>query len=360
MGNLLSLDRFKKWLNDGCAKLRDAGMRRDAAEVISLDEYHSFVDSGLLTHIPKIDAGENMFFARQLEAFKAKLFNTKYPELLARLLLPVSYDAGPGAKKITYRAYTLVGIAQAITNYAADLARADAFGQEFTSNVRDYGEAFGWNIREIQSSAQAERSGIGPTMPLQTGRMMACRRAHEVNLDNIAFAGDVAFGLIGLNNIPSANTYAVPAGAAGSTLWANKTPDEMLADLFAMESTPLSNSSEVEYATRLLLPPAKYRMAAYTRVSIASDTSVLDYFLKQSRYIKDVRGWWKLTGAGSGGLDRMLSYRPDSDTISLEIPEEFTTLPPEPRNLEVVVNTTMAIGGVICEFPLSVTYGDGI
>jgi hypothetical protein len=181
------------------------------------------------------DAGENEFFARQLESFKSKLYNTKYPQLLARSLLPVSYDnGGPGTKLITYRAYTLVGVFQAISNYADDLQRSDAFGQEFTSKVKDYGGAWAWNIREVQASAKAERSGLGPVMPLETARAMACRRGAEVNLDNIAFAGDAETGLIGLNNIPNANNYAVPLGQSGSSTFASKTPDEMLADLFAM------------------------------------------------------------------------------------------------------------------------------
>jgi hypothetical protein len=308
----------------------------------------------------QLDAGENEFFARQLEAFLPELYNTKYPELMARQLLPISYAAGPGAKKITYRAYTLTGLAQAISNYGSDAPRADAFGQEFSSNVRDYGLAWGWNISEVQASARAERSGIGPVMPLDTARAMATRRGQEVTLDNVAFSGDSQYGMIGLNNIPGANSYSVPNGASGSALWANKSPDEMLADLFAMESTPLSNTNEVESATVLLLPPAKYRAAQFTRVSIASDTTVLDFFLKTAKTIKKVAPWWKLTGAGAGSLDRMISYRPDLQTIRLEIPQEMLTLPPEARNFEFIINTVMSVGGVICPFPLSVTYGDGI
>lgn len=307
----------------------------------------------------QLDAGENMFFSRQLEAFLSTLFNIKYPELKARQFLPVSYDAGPGAKLITYRAYTLVGLAQAISNYASDAPRADAFGQEFTSKVRDYGIAWGWNIREIQASAQAAQGG-GPVMPLETARGMAARRGAEVLLDNIAFAGDAEFGLLGLNNVPSANTYAVPVGGLGSATWAQKTPDEMLADLFAMVSTPLDNTSEVEYATKLLLPPTQYRLASRTRVSLASDTTVLQYFKEEADPKVEVAKWWKLKQAGAGSLDRMISYRPQLDTIRLEIPEEFNTLPPEPRNFEFLINAIMAIGGVICPYPLSVTYGDGI
>lgn len=313
-------------------------------------------------HYDQLDAAENMWFQRELEAFIPELYNTKYPQLKARDMLPVSYALGPGIKLITYRSYTLVGLFQAISNYASDAPRSDAFGQEFTSKVRDYGGSWGWNIREIQASAQAQRTpAIGPVMPLETARAMACRRAAEVNLDNIAFGGDSEFGLIGLNNIPGANTYTVPNGAVGaSQLWTTKTADEILADLFAMEGTPLTNTNEVEFATRLLLPPAQFRLASRLRVSTASDTTVMEYFREQAQWITDIQPWWKLTGAGAAGKNRMISYRPALDTIRLEIPEEFNTLPPEPRNFEFVINAIMAIGGVICPYPMSVTYGDGI
>lgn len=319
------------------------------------------------------DAGENEFFQRQLESFKSKLYNTKYPQLLIRSLLPVSYDnGGPGTKFITYRAYTLVGVFQAISNYADDAARSDAFGQEFTSKVKDYGGAWAWNIREVQAAAKAAGSGLGPVLPLETARAMACRRGAEVNLDNVGLLGDSELGLIGLNNIPSANAYAVPNGqTSGSSAWAGKSADEMLADLFAMEDTPIQNTNQVEYATRLLLPPDKYNLASNTRVSVASDTTVLEFFLKNAQWIKEVIPWFRLVGIGAGatatggpggtfggGLDRMISYRPDGDTITLEITEEFNTLPPEVRNYSFVVNALMGVGGCICPYPMSVTYGD--
>lgn len=320
------------------------------------------------------DAGENMFFGRQLEAFKSKLYNTKYPQLLIRSLLPVSYDnGGPGSKLITYRSYTLTGQFQAISNYASDSSRSDAFGQEFTSKVKDYGGSWEWSIREVQASAQAAAAGLGPTMALETGKAMANRRAAEVNLENIGLQGDTELGLIGLNNIPSANAYAPPNGVnSGTSAWGGKTPDEMLADLFAMETTPINNTNQVEFATVLLMPTDKYNLAANTRVSIASDTTVLEQFLRTSQWIKTVIPWSRLAGIGAGatlntstgqlagGLDRMISYRPDADTITLEITEEYNTLPPEVRNYSFVVNALMGIGGVICEFPLSVTYADFI
>lgn len=317
------------------------------------------------------DAGENMFFQRQLEFVKSKFYNTKYEALLIRRLLPISYDnGGPGTKFITYRAYTLVGVFQAISNYADDVQHSDAFGQEFTSKVKDYAGGWMWNIREVQAAAKAAASGIGPVMPLETTRAMACRRGAETNLENIGLVGDAELGLIGLNNIPSANAYAPPNGlSSGSSAWTGKTPDEMLADMYAMETTPVQNTNQIETATRLLMPVDKYNLAATTRVSIASDTTVLEQFMKTAQWIKEVNPWARLAGIGAGatsdgkggltgGLDRMISYRPDSDTITLEITEEFNTLPPEVRNFAFVVNALMGIGGVICPFPLSVTYAD--
>lgn len=309
----------------------------------------------------QLDAGENISFQRLLEAFIPELFNTEFPALLARTMLPVDYSAGPGTKQITYRAYTMIGLAQAIANYSSDAPMADAFGQEFTSKTKDYGIGWQWSIAEIKAAARMLRAGIGPTMPLDEAKAQASREGAETTLDNVAFGGDAALGIIGLNTIPGANTVALPNGAAGSPLWVNKTADEMLADLFLADTTALTNSNEVESPTRLIMPPVKFRLASQTRVSIASDTTVMEFFQKQARCIKEVMPWWKLENAGSGGaIDRMISYRPDKSKIRLAIPEEYNTLPPEARNFAFIINAMMTIGGVICPRPVSVTYLDGL
>jgi hypothetical protein len=76
--------------------------------------------------------------------------------------------------------------------------------------------------------------------------------------------------------------------------------------------------------------------------------------------VKTVIPWYRCKGAGEGGTNRMVAYKRNPDKLTLEIPMEFTQQPPQLRNLAVDIPCEGEIGGVICPFPLSVTYGDGI
>lgn len=46
----------------------------------------------------RMDAGESIFFARELEYIKAKTYDIKFPQLKARELLPVEFEANAGAE----------------------------------------------------------------------------------------------------------------------------------------------------------------------------------------------------------------------------------------------------------------------
>lgn len=304
---------------------------------------------------PHLDAAENAFFGRELEHIVAGSFDVKYPELKARRLFPVDSMGGPGTDRITWRQYDHVGIAQFIHSYTDDLPRADVSGVEVSKKVHHLGLAFGYDIFEVKAAKKASR-------PLDAMKAAACRKGHEYKLEDIAFDGESALGLVGINGITNANEYTVPDGAAGGTdtKWTAKTPDEICDDLFAMEETPLANTNDIEFADTLLLPSSRFNYIRRKRMGDGSNETILSYFLKNSRNIKNVEPWYRLETAGASGVKRMLSYRRDPMALRLAITEDYNALPPEQRNLETVVNTTMSTGGLICFLPLSVTFADNI
>jgi hypothetical protein len=56
----------------------------------------------------------------------------------------------------------------------------------------------------------------------------------------------------------------------------------------------------------------------------------------------------------------MVCYRKDPNVLELIVPQEFEQFPPQERNLEVVINCHMRCGGVVCYYPLAISFGDGI
>jgi hypothetical protein len=174
------------------------------------------------------DAGETMFFARELEHVKSKSYDVQFPNLTATRMIPVSTEAGPGATSITYRQYENVGFAEIISNYATDLPRTDVTGKEFTSPIRSIGESYGYSINDIRAAKMVGK-------PLEQRKANAARQANDQKVNQIAYFGDTANGLNGLFAHPNITVYTLPqdgtlngvtAGTADSAKFINKTPDK--------------------------------------------------------------------------------------------------------------------------------------
>lgn len=308
-------------------------------------------------NLPKLDAAENIFFARELEQIRAKSYDIKYAERKSRQFIPVDNSIDNGAEVVTYSQYDRVGIAKIIASYADDLPRADVKGKQFNLAVKGLGSSYGFSVQEIRTAQLAGK-------PLEQRKANAAMQAIQDKIDAIAAVGDTATGLIGLFNIPNAQTFTIPAGAGGQTRWnfgvTPKTGLEVIKDMNSAAHTIVTTTKEAEKPDTMILPISQYAYIASTPLQSGSDTTILQFFLRNSPYIKNVDSWEKLAGAGSGSTDRMLVYRRDIDALALVIPQEFESFPPEMDGLETKVACHARCGGVQCFYPMSVLYADGI
>lgn len=314
--------------------------------------------SGTVIRSQNLDANESVFFGRELEHVKARSYDVQYPELKARQMIPVSYEAGPGAASITYEQYDMVGVAKIIASYADDLPRSDVKGKSFTVQVRSIGNSYGYNVQEIRSAAMAGK-------PLEQRRANAARRAFEEKVNRIGFHGDDEFGLNGLLTHPNITSGSVTAdGDEGDgnndTEWVYKTPSQILRDMNDLVNGIVNDTNGVEVPDTLALPIEHYGLIATTARSTTTDTTILEFFLKTNPYIKEVVPLHELAGAGTSGVDVMIAYRRDPDKLTLEIPQDFEQFPPQERGLEFIVPCHGRCGGVIIYYPLSVAVGEGI
>lgn len=294
-----------------------------------------------------LDDGESIFFARELEHIKTQLFDIIYPELKARLFIPVDNSAGPGAESITYHQFDKIGMAKIIADYSDDLPAADAVGKKFTSPVESIGNSFKYSRQEVEASAMVGRS-------LPTMKAMAARRAHEQKVDEIAALGDASTGLLGFLNHTS-----VPFGPAVTGTWATATDDEILGDLNEGVTTMVTTTNAVEAPDTILMSPEKFTFISQKRL-VDQNTTILEFFLRTNPFVQNVDHWYRLSDAGAGGTQRMVFYRRDPMVLTLEIPKEFEQLPVQERNLAFVVPCHSRIGGVIVYRPLAILYRDGI
>lgn len=314
-------------------------------------------DFAVIQASQRLDASESVFFARELEHVKAQSYDVKYPELTATKNIPVSSEAGSGAETITYQQYDAVGFAKIINNYATDLPRVDLVGKEFTAKVKSIGASYGYSIQDIRAARMAGK-------PLEQRKANAVRRANDQEVNRIAYFGDAKHGLVGLVNHPNITDYTLPddgvdSEEAASTKFADKTPARVLRDLNGMVAKMLELTQNVETPDTLLLDHETHADLATRPRSDNSDTTILEFFLKNSPYVKNVEVVPELNGAGTDGTNVCMMYKKSPDKLTLEIPQPFEQFPPQAEGLEFVIPCHSRCAGLIVYYPLSIIKAEG-
>jgi len=297
----------------------------------------------------RLDAGETAAFARQLEYIYARTFDVRYAELKARRYIPVDNSVDPGAEFYTYRQWDQFGMAKLIANYADDLPRVDVLAKEYPAPIHSLGSSYGYSIQDLRRAAMAGSQ-------LDSKRAMACRRANEQAVDEIAAFGDADAGLGGFTN--HAN---VPIIGADNAPWSSATPLEIIADLNKLVNSIVTATLETFTPDTVILDTASFQIMNTTPMSTTGDAdkTILRFWLDNNPYVRNVDQWVKLTDAGAGGVTRIVAYKRDPEVLELVIPQEFEQFPPQARNLAFVIPTHSRIGGVSVRYPLAMAYMDG-
>lgn len=295
------------------------------------------------------------FFSRELELLKSQTFDVVYADLPARDLFPVNNEGGFGVTSITYQSFDKTGQAKIINGGSKDLPRADVGGVEITNPVREIGISYAWTAKEVAAAARTGR-------PIDRQRAEAANRSVEELVNHIAFFGDSDHGMPGFLSNPNIPTSTVVDPGSG-TEWVNKTPDEIYFDISDLLTDIFENSKMREQADTLLLPRDKWSYIASTRMASGTDTTILQYLVRNSPYLKseaDVIPVNELTGAGTGGVDIMVAYTRRPDKLQLEIPAELQFLPAQEQGLEMVVPAWLSMCGTVIYYPLSAAIAEGI
>src|ERR1019366_7989745 len=200
----------------------------------------------------------------------AQEFDIEYPELRARQVIPITQEADPADKTITYREYDRMGVAKIISDYSQDLPRVDISGKEITSKIRTIGDAYGYDYDEVLASAKTGRD-------LEGRRAEMAREAILRKENSVLLLGDTTHDLSGFLNFANVTVLTLAAdGAGASKKWADKTPDQCLRDLNAMVNSIPELTYGIEQPDILLLPRAAYHVIATKRIGRDSDKTVLD------------------------------------------------------------------------------------
>ena len=315
----------------------------------TIDKYKNFL---LSTGAYRADALETMFIARELVSVETSVYEKKYPEFKGRTLVPKK-ALPDGATFASYIEQDEYGSACIISSGADDLPRAEVSRAETLVQIYTVGDAYAYTTMELKKAAFARQS-------LDAAKAMAARRIMEQKIDLLLQVGDAAYNLLGLLNQSSTNTYVVPNGALGSPLWTQKTSEEILTDLNGMANAASNATNGIEYPDTMVLPIAQYDLISQKPRSSTSDTTVKEFFLGNSPYIKEIIPWWPCKTAGALGVTRAVTYRKDLEALWYYMPQEFQAMAPQLRGLEYLIPCTCDFGGVHVRLPKSITYADGI
>ena len=318
----------------------------------------SAVASALVQIQGHADAGETAVFARELEAIYAQTYDVQYPDLKARMLLPIDSRPNTADESYTYRQFDKFGEARMVNNYASDFPSADVLGKEFTQKIKSIGNSYQYSIQELRVAAKVGR-------PLDAMKASAAAYVMQQKLETIAATGDTATGLVGFSNAPNILSVTKGAQALGTTWFTaaglqQATNAEILADINKMCQTIFSTTQGLWMPDTLVLDTANYGFLAVTpRSSTYTDDTILQYILKQSPWLTSIQFWPKLNTAGAGGKARIMAYKKDPMVVQLVIPQEFEQFAPQARNMAFIVPCHMRCGGVSVHYPKGVCLMDG-
>ena len=305
-----------------------------------------------------MDANESIFFSEELEHVKSRSYDVQYPELLARKLFPLSNEVPSGAESMSYETYDHLGEAKLIHNYASDLPAVEVSGKKTLRGIYSTGISFGYSLQDIRNAQMAGK-------PLQQRKANACRRQMLVLENKIAWHGDPTTDIPGFINNPDVTEVTIPVGASTKTTWADKTPDEIIADINLMSTTIVESTNGVEAPDTLLMPISQYALISSTPRSSVSDTTILQFVIKNNGYFKNIIPVYELKGAAPASAsydsqDCMIAYKKDPTKLTLEIPQDVEYLNPQEKALYYEVPVHARTAGVVIYYPKSIAQANGI
>lgn len=310
----------------------------------------------------QMDAQVAMSFAiSQASRINATVYQTRYPAIRYRGLVPVDTTGPEWVKSITYFSLDGVGQAEWMNAGADDVPRAELVRAKTETTVSMAAIGYGWNLEEL---AQAQMLNID----LAPRKGQAARRASEEFIDNVAFFGDTSKGFYGITNQPGVTAGdAAATGTGSSTEWADKTPGQIMADVNAVLTGVFTGSNTVEMADTVLLPYTQMHDIGTRQLSENTETTVLEWLRNNNVYTMEtgqpltMRGIRGLETAGDGDTARMVAYRNAEEVLRLNLPMPFRFFPVwQTGPFRYEVPGAFRLGGVDVSLPGAMRYLDGI
>lgn len=289
-------------------------------------------------------------FRNALESRDPQLYDTKFPELMARQIVPTISGVDPLATLYTYELLTPHGEATPLASRGTDLTSVDLDIQQFSQRIQTYATSYQWDLMEAEALLQ------GRQFDVVSNRLMTARRVIERKVDELISIGDSATGLEGFINNSNVTAANVATGDWGNP---STTVDQILADVDSVISAVPTDTLESHQVSRVAVAPSAWRDLMSRRLGSASDTTIAEFIERAYPGVQFMM-WNRLESAGAASTRRMIAFDASPDVAGALVPMEFRRTDPEFSVLHAKVGVLARCGGCVVRYPKGMRYGDAI
>lgn len=317
-------------------------------------------------NLPRLDDQQGVFFSRQLEAIDPTAYMTLFAGILGRRYVPLVDNVSPLENTYTYRMYTIHGQSRLGGPRARNSPTVSVTAEEVSQSIKQLPVSMTWTVREIQQAAKYN-------VPLDSLTIQAAMSTIARRQDSMIAFGETGTNIRGLLNHPSVQLSTPVTKTGGGTLWTGLTvkPDEIIRDINQIvndaraalkQASKLPGGDQTPAFDRftVLISSLRYSMIASTPRTDNSDTTILQFVLKNNPWIESIEEWFQCDAANAGGNGpRMVCYPRDPMCVGCLIPDEFSQLPPQESGHSIIVPANGSCGGTVLRYAVAVRYMDG-
>lgn len=318
-------------------------------------------------NLSRLDSNETIFFLRQLEAIDPVAYMTLFAGILGRKYIPLVENVSPLENVYTYRMYTIHGQARLGAPRGKNHPVVQVTAEEVSQNIKQIPVSFGWTVREIQQAAKYN-------VPLDSLTIQAAMSTIARKQDIMLAFGEAGTNIKGLLNNAGVVLSTPKTKTGGGTVWtgASVLADEIVFDINRIVSDtraalhqaskmPGGDSTPAFDRFVILVPSVRYSLIASTPRTSTSDTTILQFVLRNNPWIESIEEWFQCDTADAAGTGpRMVCYPRDPMCVGALIPQEFEQLAPQESGHDIIVPANGSCGGTVIRYTVACRYMDNI
>lgn len=283
-------------------------------------------------------------FQDQLLLLEQPILEEEYGELYwaNEKLIPIEYMDAPWVLQTAYRQTTGLGSWKLARDYTTSIPKVETLTREFRQDVSKFVSGYDYSDDEMMQAVHLNE-------PIEQQKMKNVVDAGMQKLDDLIFRG--GDGLQGFLNHPDTlKMYSAYPFTSASTA------NQIIASLINAENAMVRLTKNIEKPDTLLIAKVAYDYTNYAQLNTINDTSILDYYLKKSPYVKDIEPLLPLEGAGENGSNCACFYKRDKSKFKARVTETigFRKFITQPWGMERTA--TMRYGGIIMYRPYSILW----